>query len=516
MRAIGFKNFRRFQNMEPLHLGGVNFFVGGNNAGKSTVVKAMLLVANFLKNARFIDFTLRFDFDIHGKYEVNIDSFKNALCRDAADGVITFNVLLGDFEITISIFDARPSDGTQPLTEITSADIKNIVVYNSVIGLGFDIDIQSNQVTLASEMSLSNIDIKYWQYRENIISGEIYNIQNDPQRAGSFEEIAKLNKELQDVQKTIKQLSVEDAIAHTIPSKFNHGNSVLSNIIGSFIDVYNGDFPTTDKRSKAYRDYNEEQKLLKDRIPEIAFIHQFIAELDNLIDNLNIEYLPAHAASQQFIFNKNDGNDYVAQSIHEFCNLRIVKETKEYDEYLVSWLNQFDIADDITIEYIGGGAYKCKLIMNGKSSDLADMGRGTIQLVVLFIRLASIMKKYKGSSVIVLIEEPEQNLHPVVQSNLTNLFVSISETCNIRFITETHSEYMIRQTQLVFAKAIKEQGASITFLNDELKVYFFPSIGTPYSMVFQNNGKFEEPFKDRGFFDEAGRINREITILERK
>lgn len=509
MRAIGFKNFRRFQNMEPLHLGGVNFFVGGNNAGKSTVVKAMLLVANFLKNARFIDFTLRFDFDIHGKYEVNIDSFKNALCRDAADGVITFNVLLGDFEITISIFDARPSDGTQPLTEITSADIKNIVVYNSVIGLGFDIDIQSNQVTLASEMSLSNIDIKYWQYRENIISGEIYNIQNDPQRAGSFEEIAKLNKELQDVQKTIKQLSVEDAIAHTIPSKFNHGNSVLSNIIGSFIDVYNGDFPTTDKRSKAYRDYNEEQKLLKDRIPEIAFIHQFIAELDNLIDNLNIEYLPAHAASQQFIFNKNDGNDYVAQSIHEFCNLRIVKETKEYDEYLVSWLNQFDIADDITIEYIGGGAYKCKLIMNGKSSDLADMGRGTIQLVVLFIRLVSIIKKYKGSSVIVLIEEPEQNLHPDFQTHLAELFYSINEMTNetVRMIIETHSEYIIRKCQVIVAKNVADGKCNLEYC--PVSILYFDSKNGPYPMIFRKDGKFENDF-GTGFYDESKRLLFEI------
>lgn len=512
MRAIGFKNFRRFQNMEPLRLGGVNFFVGGNNAGKSTVVKAMLLVANFLKNARFVDSALRFDIDIHGKFEVNIDSFSKALCRDSADGIITFDVQLGDFEITISIFDGRPSDGSQPLPEITSADIKNIVVYNSVIGLGFDIDIQSNQVTLASEMSSSNIDIKYWQHRENVIAGEIFNIQNDAQRAGSFEEIAKLNKELQEVQKTIKQLSVEDAIAHAIPSTFNHGNSALSNIIGSFIDIYNGDFPTTDKRSKVYRDYYEEQSLLKDRIPEIGFLHQFIAELDNLIDNLNIEYLSAHAASQQFIFNKNDGNDYVAQSIHEFCNLRIVKGTKEYDEYLVSWINQFGIADDITIEYLGGGAYKCKLTKDGKSSDLADMGRGTIQLVVLFIRLASIIKKYKGSSVIVLIEEPEQNLHPAIQTLLSELFYIINriDETEIKFIIETHSEYIIRQCQIITANFHKEYPNA----KDPINVVYFPSDQQmPYEMGFKRNGKFMKPF-GIGFYNVSNDAIVELMDLD--
>lgn len=509
MRAIGFKNFRRFQNMEPLRLGGVNFFVGGNNAGKSTVVKAMLLVTNFLKNARFIDSVLRFDFDIHGKYEVNIDSFCNALCKDATDGIITFNIQLGEFDITLSVFDSRTSNSSQPSSEITSADIKSIVVYNSVIGLGFDIDIQSNQVTLASEMSSSNIDIKYWQHREHEISGEIFNIQSDPQRAGSFEVIAKLNKELLDVKKAIKQMSVEEVIAHAIPSSFNHGKSVLSNIIGSFIDVYNGDFPVADKRTKEYRDFAEEQALLKDRIPEIAFLHQFISELDSMIDNLNIEYLPAHAASQQFIFNKNDANDYVAQSIYEFCNLRIVKGTKEYDVYLISWLNQFGIADDIVIEYLGGGAYKCKLIKEGKSSDLADMGRGTIQLVVLFIRLASIIKKYKNRSVIVLIEEPEQNLHPDFQTHLAELFCSINEMTldTVRLIIETHSEYLIRKCQVIVAQSVADDACDLEYCPISV-LYFDPKNG-PYSMIFREDGKFENDF-GTGFYDESKRLLFEI------
>ena len=43
MKSIGFKNFRRFQEMNSISLGGVNMFVGGNNAGKSTVVKGLLL-----------------------------------------------------------------------------------------------------------------------------------------------------------------------------------------------------------------------------------------------------------------------------------------------------------------------------------------------------------------------------------------------------------------------------------------------------------------------------------------
>jgi len=43
MSEIGFKNFRRFRNLETIQLGNISFLVGKNNAGKSTVVKALLI-----------------------------------------------------------------------------------------------------------------------------------------------------------------------------------------------------------------------------------------------------------------------------------------------------------------------------------------------------------------------------------------------------------------------------------------------------------------------------------------
>ena len=48
--SIGFKNFRRFQNFPEINLGDITILVGGNNAGKSTLVKAMLLMRDFLKS----------------------------------------------------------------------------------------------------------------------------------------------------------------------------------------------------------------------------------------------------------------------------------------------------------------------------------------------------------------------------------------------------------------------------------------------------------------------------------
>ena len=48
--SIGFTNFRRFKNFPEIDLGDITILVCGNNAGKSTLVKAMLLMRDFLKS----------------------------------------------------------------------------------------------------------------------------------------------------------------------------------------------------------------------------------------------------------------------------------------------------------------------------------------------------------------------------------------------------------------------------------------------------------------------------------
>ena len=52
MKKIGFKNFRRFVDFDPLDLGSLTLLSGGNNSGKSTIVKAAMRAMNFLKSPR--------------------------------------------------------------------------------------------------------------------------------------------------------------------------------------------------------------------------------------------------------------------------------------------------------------------------------------------------------------------------------------------------------------------------------------------------------------------------------
>ena len=52
MKKIGFRNFRRFVDFDPLDMGNLTLLSGGNNSGKSTIVKAAMLAMNFLKTPR--------------------------------------------------------------------------------------------------------------------------------------------------------------------------------------------------------------------------------------------------------------------------------------------------------------------------------------------------------------------------------------------------------------------------------------------------------------------------------
>jgi predicted ATPase len=104
----------------------------------------------------------------------------------------------------------------------------------------------------------------------------------------------------------------------------------------------------------------------------------------------------------------------------------------------------------------------------------------------------------------ILIEEPEANLHPALQSKLADLFLDAYDSFGIRFILETHSEYMIRKSQL------------LSLENKFFSLYYFDK-EAPYQMKYLENGKFDKSFGE-GFVDIADNIEVEIykNNLKRK
>lgn len=268
----------------------------------------------------------------------------------------------------------------------------------------------------------------------------------------------------------------------------------------------------------------------------------------------NIIYLSAHNISHKTIYNANDSSDCVAQAIHKFSTRNPDKDPYynyqvriEYVEsFLHFWMREFEIGTDFKINNLGNNAYQCMVqTRHGEWVHLADKGRGAIQLMTLLFQIATIftyhgVKPYKryatadelgflNDGTTLIIEEPEQNLHPALQSRLADFFCALYVQHGYQCLIETHSEYIIRRAQVlvnthkfVQSKLYNGEATYGEFSKNPFRVYYFPQDewsnrkegvfdeeNLPYEMVFRPDGKFSNEFGS-GFLDEATNLAFEI------
>ena len=108
----------------------------------------------------------------------------------------------------------------------------------------------------------------------------------------------------------------------------------------------------------------------------------------------------------------------------------------------------------------------------------------------------------------IFVEEPEIHLHPALQSLLADMFYEAYELFNIHFVVETHSEYLIRKSQVLVSKmGFKTNKDSDA--NSPFRTYYIPKEGKPYSLGYRKDGKFAERFGD-GFYNESANLTNKM------
>ena len=113
----------------------------------------------------------------------------------------------------------------------------------------------------------------------------------------------------------------------------------------------------------------------------------------------------------------------------------------------------------------------------------------------------------------IIVEEPELNLHPALQSKLAEFFHKVNTEFEMKFIIETHSEYLIRKAQLFVAENEYTTDAGLN--PNPFKVNYFDLENGPYQMNFTVNGKFDRNFGE-GFYDEASKNTLALLQKQRK
>lgn len=452
--GMGFTNFRRFVNLPLLPLAGVNILVGGNNAGKSSFVKGLLLMFDNIKNMTVKNtdnllVSTRFQYDANNFHDVHIGTFDRAYSNNAKEDIIdgltprtmSFSLSFAHFELKILVRPATNED-------LTSAPIAAFLIVDHKRNAEFLFDL-ANLRTFA----------------EFVIGEEkiVYN------QSGLVFKATKL------------------------------GEHKIISLLRSLVSKDNATTFVSDEKQR---------RIIQSKA---GFILEIADELEQIINNTTIEYIYAHGVNQKVLFNYNDKNDYMAQTLHDLMNEKIGNVEHEF---ICKWLNEFGLGEDYDVHSIGGEAYIIQIKdKSGKMVYLADMGMGANQLVILILRLAIIIHRHRigGNNVYrptIVIEEPEQNMHPEYQSKLAILFHEIHEAYGFNFIVETHSEYLVRRSQVIVARQKYNNDEELKS-NNPFKVYYFPTEGQPYEMLYRKDGNFSNEF-GRGFYDEANNLLFEI------
>ena len=516
MRQIGFKNFRKFADFPMMDLAPITMFVGENNSGKSTIVKGILAFSDFLSGrGRIIDLESSINikslkegdrkqvrellknqrFYFHTTYYAHLGTFKRALYNKSKDDIITFKTTTNLTTIEIDV------KGNAKDEEAVSGIITKVRLFINEYCISFEFDLFEDLATVIFQHSTSEISSNYISKERKVKLQEYFSnfdkdykismpISNGYHFFFGFDFVRGLTN------------SVEETLTATIfpkKEKREEGVQYLSDNI-SAIDL------SEENKKFLLHYYNcfkrEEHSYSQFSFPDQGYIGMRM---------FDIEYIYAHAVTQTVIYSAKDTNDYLSRTIHEFAS---VQGDQRKRDFIIKWMGEFNIGKNFSIKSVGGEAHIVYITnMDDEKVNLADKGMGSIQLMVLLFRLAITIQSHgrrKFEHKIVIVEEPEQNLHPSLQSKLADLFYEVNRDYGFRFIIETHSEYLIRRSQIIVGENYPTQES---LKDNPFKVYYFPSEGEPYDMGYRTTGSFSEPFGS-GFYDEAAKMDMEIFRRE--
>jgi predicted ATPase len=493
MNKIGFKNFRRFQNFEPITYKGITFLVGRNNAGKSTLVKALLLGMDYMKSDGF----RIFQFGNHILDDANIVTYGRAKNKFAMVNSIQFFYVIDDFEVTIAI----TGEEDKTIAQVLSIQIKHLKTETSfkVEPINRTISVFNEELKLKDSNEhlnvLSGIDLEIAK-----LQGEL-SVYEDNKYSRDYiiilDRVQSLIERKKEILKSIEEPN-KDIFTFSDFYSETEDNATLKDLIIQFIEhqrnkyAHSYDKIQNDKKV----DYNDFEKIkyFKDNyVRMINIINSFY----EIIKKKTIVYLGAGTARQSALFSIRDKNNALAQAIHDFYQLRI-QPGEEANLFVKEWMSNFEIGEQYEIELHAGEAYEVNIRSQSKRIPMADMGMGSIQAMLLIIRLATIIHNSKKSNktYTVVIEEPELNLHPALQSQLASMFHHVHEKYRINLIVETHSEYLIRKTQLI----VKQMEYEIAPNENPFAVIYFDKDLKQWSMNYRADGVFKDDFGP-GFFD---------------
>ena len=514
---VGCKYFKRFDNLNSLTLKNLNFIVGPNNCGKSTYIELIELLAhdisllrNFHNLSQFLAFNAGSNEDgskiwlNHGlnylgdegnkyKYKIFFDAFGKYISHSHWDDAFEISAevqnILFKFIFAVDLSDHRILDETRSKISIG--------LPNSQIGFC----IYEDKSTIAADVYYHGESKTYHAKEDEGIS--INRVEEFMKQM-----VAKIDL----IENTASIINEDiDSFFRQLESAMKAATEVKHISVWKGIDL---------AACRRFVDFEEEQdELMFDakKTVIIPFINKWLSKME-IGKELSIrngfgDPKPHHVSVSGKDVRKFHHNsfDCLENLAHLLSNIDVFTE--------------FSSADNIYLNEEKQTLYVTN--QDNNKEDILTKGTGAQHFVSLLISICQSMLdniNRNQTLPLLLIEEPEQNLHPRLQSLLVDFLkdvydvqkklikkysTEVSEEDNeLQIIVETHSEYIIRKVQVLVHDKWSDED-----VNDKspFAVFYFPSDPriAPYYMRFRGSGKFKDRFLP-GFFDEANNSLMEI------
>ena len=537
MEKITVENFRSIKNKLTIDLTKINILTGTNNSGKSNILKLLVLINDYLKSNNHL--VLSFNGLNSGKHK--IDCYQNAInwTNWKTHKTLKFSFERNNYLVSFEFIPFVSDNEEKKSAEIQMGRLSRFEFLNkddnSKIGLLY---VSENEYQLYADQSIIK---ELWVKRD-------YE-KND------LETKLRLEQEKALEMRIVRDLLLQNRRLRTSDKKYDENIDSLAFHLGF---LQNTKFRLAEfelgknKRLEPgpiimrynVSDDNDNiplpiplliRDLLRKYFDKIASENTSISRSRNLEGEtytvtrnierflyLNSVHLSPDRSNQARIYLNSENNTEISRIIADFKAKPFIKNGTA-DKFLLKWMMRLNIGLNYRFRNLEGIATAVEIKDNIGWHNIVDKGFGVGQIFPVLIRIAEYIEK-SGSSKearkvpqfpsIIVIEEPESNLHPKFQSYFSDIVLDAVENYNLQFIIETHSEYMIRRLQYLVADK------SNNLKNSDVAILYFQETDQKkkktkqvYNLGIRPDGMMKRDFGP-GFFDEA--TNQTIELLKKQ
>jgi predicted ATPase len=537
MEKITVENFRSIKNKLTIDLTKINILTGTNNSGKSNILKLLVLINDYLKSNNHL--VLSFNGLNSGKHK--IDCYQNAInwTNWKTNKTLKFSFERNNYLVSFEFIPFVSDNEEKKSAEIQMGRLSRFEFLNkddnSKIGLLY---VSENEYQLYADQSIIK---ELWvkrDYEKNDLEIKLRLEQEKALKMRIVQDLLLQNRRLRTSDKKYDE-NIDSLAFHLgflQNTKFRLAEFELGKNKrlepGPIIMRYN------------VSDDNDNiplpiplliRDLLRKYFDKIASENTNISRSRNLEGEtytvtrnierflyLNSVHLSPDRSNQARIYLNSENNTEISRIIADFKAKPFIKNGTA-DKFLLKWMMRLNIGLNYRFRNLEGIATAVEIKDNIGWHNIVDKGFGVGQIFPVLIRIAEYIEK-SGSGKearkvpqfpsIIVIEEPESNLHPKFQSYFSDIVLDAVENYNLQFIIETHSEYMIRRLQYLVADK------SNNLKNSDVAILYFQETDQKkkktkqvYNLGIRPDGMMKRDFGP-GFFDEA--TNQTIELLKKQ